>query len=142
MLPNTIDSVELLAGLQGLASETTRRFNVPCDVDAEQFDESVITSDAIAFVIYQIACEAVHNVIKHAQASQIYIGLSTMNDQFRMTVQDDGIGIAERQNKLSTNGLRIMRYRADSAGGELEIKSVANEGTSVVFTIPRRRCQS
>ncbi len=142
LLPNSIDSVELLAALQGLASETTRRFSVPCQVDAPQFDESYITNDAVAFVIYQIACEAVHNAVKHAEANRIWLTLATAGDQFCMSIRDDGIGISERQNKSHTNGLRIMRYRAEAAGGDLDIESVANEGTSVTLNIPHRSCQS
>ncbi|WP_372716815.1 chemotaxis protein CheB [Novipirellula sp.] len=141
LLPNTIDSVELLAGLQGLAAETTRRFNIPCELQATQFDESYITNDAAAFVIYQIACEAVHNAVKHAHAKRIRIEISTTN-QFSMTVHDDGVGISELQPKTNTNGLHIMRYRAESVGGELHIDSVANQGTSVTLTIPHRSCRS
>ncbi|GAA4459977.1 chemotaxis protein CheB [Novipirellula rosea] len=141
LLPNSIDSVELLAGLQGLAAETTRRFHIPCEVQATQFDESYITNDAAAFVIYQIACEAVHNAVKHAQSKRIRIELSTTN-QFSMTVYDDGVGISESHPKTNTNGLHIMRYRAESAGGELHIDSVANQGTSITLTIPHRSCQS
>ncbi|GAA5509963.1 chemotaxis protein CheB [Novipirellula caenicola] len=141
LLKNSIDSVELFAALEGLCRETTRRFDVPCDLDAERFDESYITDDAVAFVIYQIACEAVHNAIKHAQTKRICIELST-NDQFSVKIQDDGIGIAETPPKANTNGLNIMRYRAESVGGELRIDSLPGKGTSVTFVIPKRSCQS
>lgn len=141
LLKNSIDSVELSAALEGLCRETARRFDVPCDLDAERFDESYITDDAVAFVIYQIACEAVHNAIKHAQTKRICIELST-SDQFSVKIQDDGIGIAETPPKANTNGLNIMRYRAESVGGELRIDSVPGKGTSVTFVIPKRSCQS
>ncbi|WP_052031841.1 chemotaxis protein CheB [Novipirellula maiorica] len=141
LLKSSIDSVDLLAGLQGLCSETKRRFGIPCEINAQNFDESYISNDAVAFVVYQIACEAVHNVVKHAQATRISIEIST-TEEFCVTIHDDGIGMAEPQRKARTNGLNIMRYRAESVGGELLIDSVPSEGTSVTFTIPRRSCQS
>ncbi len=60
-----------------------------------------------------------------------------------MCVRDNGKGMeVATPLKANTNGLRIMRYRAEAAGGELLIESPASSGVQVTLAIPKGCCQS
>lgn len=103
--------------------------------------DDLIEVDTVAFTVFQVAREAVHDALKHAEAKSIQIELTTTPD-FRMIVCDDGKGIEVAQrHDANTNGLRIMRYRAESIGGRLEIESPRGVGTKVILTIPQRNCR-
>ena len=53
-----------------------------------------------------------------------------------LAVSDDGVGLPPNANQGPGMGLRIMRYRSDVIGAELEVKSVPGKGTEVVCRCP------
>lgn len=90
----------------------------------------------------QLVCilqEALTNVRKHAQASNVVVVLSNqgpVDDQaIRLAVHDDGAGFADVIKK-SSFGLQIMSERAQSVGGSLSVYSTPGEGTQVECIIP------
>jgi len=92
-------------------------------------------------VIYRIAQEALHNAIQHADASEIAVRLTQYPDRLRMTVTDDGRGIAgasdlRRFVAEGHFGLAGMRERAAMIGGHLEVQSAVDYGTAVILEIP------
>ena len=136
-MPQDIDAADLLPTLRGLAADTKDRFKIECEVKELGIDEFTVKSDSIAFVIYQVAREAVHNAIKYANASRIVIEISG-HDQICMTISDDGDGIPTDDAKSDSNGLRIMRYRAESVEGQLKVDSSVGGGTQIMLTIPEQ----
>ncbi|WP_395702481.1 two-component regulator propeller domain-containing protein [Aquabacterium sp.] len=88
----------------------------------------------------RIAGEALRNSFRHAGARQITVTLHYGARQFRLTVADDGKGIApetvEGQQPLSHFGLPGMRERAAIIGGQLDIRSAVGRGTEVELQVP------
>ena len=82
--------------------------------------------------------EALHNIRKYAQATEVQLTLSYMEDMVILDIQDDGVGINEaKPSSLSGGfGLQAMRERVEACGGTLSIESDPGEGTTVVITIP------
>jgi len=80
--------------------------------------------------ILRILREAVSNIIKHSQAKNVTISISSNKDGLNITIQDDGIGFVEnKQGK----GLKTIKKRADSIATKVNWKSDVNEGTT--FTL-------
>ena len=91
--------------------------------------------------IYRIAQEALHNAIQHADASEIALRLTQYPDRLRMTITDDGRGIANisdlrRFVAEGHFGLAGMRERATMSGGHLEVQSALDYGTVVILEVP------
>jgi signal transduction histidine kinase len=86
--------------------------------------------------LYRVAQEAIANVVYHANAHTLHVGLAYDGAQVVLTVQDDGLGInraaAERAGHY---GLKGMRERATLVGGDLTIESQAKAGTRVQLRI-------
>jgi len=93
---------------------------------------------------YRIAQEALHNVVKHAEASQLHVSLSALPALSRqpadgwqgrivLCVSDDGQGFDAGQTRADQLGLGIMRERAEAVGAELTIESQHGQGTQVVL---------
>jgi len=100
-------------------------------------DEINLLSNDEQQVVYRIAQETIENVIKHANASQITISMDEDDDEFRMSISDDGIGYKEEGNKRGGFGILGIRERANLVGGELEIQSKKGEGCTVSFRLNR-----
>lgn len=88
---------------------------------------------AIEVAVYRIAQEAMHNVVRHADARVVRVHLSA-NGQLRLEVVDDGTGYTTPA--AGGLGLRSMRERAADVGGSFEIRSQPGSGTVVVAELP------
>jgi ligand-binding sensor domain-containing protein/signal transduction histidine kinase len=80
--------------------------------------------------------ESVNNVVKHAQASEVWIRLRLQPDSFTLEIEDNGRGIGNQAAPQNRNGLRNMRKRMEDIRGEFSISGGANGGTVVRLKIP------
>jgi PAS domain S-box-containing protein len=89
-------------------------------------------------IAYRIAQEALTNVRKHADASQVEITLETVDDGLRVRIEDDGRGFdpAMTLPRPGHMGLSAIRERAELAGGACRIESAPRRGTTVEFWLP------
>jgi ligand-binding sensor domain-containing protein/signal transduction histidine kinase len=89
--------------------------------------------------VYRIACEALRNAFRHAQAHRIETELQYDERQFRLRLRDDGKGIDPkvlREGRTGHFGLAGMRERAGRIGGNLDVWSELESGTEVEMTVP------
>ncbi len=86
--------------------------------------------------LYRIAQEAVQNALKHSGAKNIDIELWSRPSDLRLSVIDDGPGLAGDIDRGSGLGMRTMRFRASAIGGRLIMTRGANGGNSVVCDVP------
>jgi signal transduction histidine kinase len=129
LAPVALADEGLMAALATLAENTTRTGTVRCLLDCP---EPVLVPDVeTAGHLYRIAQEAVANALKHADASEIRIGLDLRDRELLLEVEDDGIGISESTPAAGGIGLRVMRYRAQLIEGLLEIGSAPAGGTRI-----------
>ena len=79
--------------------------------------------------------EAVNNVIKHAAATEVCIGLNQHAGNTELTIRDNGIGfdVEARRNGI---GLNNILSRTKVFGGELQIESCAGKGTLLKVILP------
>ena len=79
--------------------------------------------------------EAINNVVKHAGASEVIVGLGSADGVLRLTISDDGRGLDERATRTG-NGLRNMEERMKAAGGSVRVESGPGRGCRVTFEVP------
>ncbi len=92
--------------------------------------------------LLRVAQEAIHNVKKHAGASQLFVQLEYRPSTITLEVRDDGRGGAAEKKSGSAHGhygLTGMRERAEAIGGTLEVSSQSGEGTTVRLSAPAPR---
>lgn len=82
--------------------------------------------------------ESVNNVVKHAQASEVWIRLEFSPERFTFEIADNGRGLAhlDPQRAKTRNGLRNMRKRLEEIGGEFSLTPGAAGGMVVRLTAP------
>jgi PAS domain S-box-containing protein len=84
---------------------------------------------------YRIALEAVHNAVKHADATTIRVDVTDLGDAVAITVADDGRGFEPTAAHPGHLGLTSMRERAAQVGGDLQITTAPGTGTGVRLTL-------
>jgi PAS domain S-box-containing protein len=98
-------------------------------------------NDEFAEDTYRIIAEAIHNVVKHAEAQRIDLRLETCGNKLHATVTDDGRGLraADEPYEPGTGfGLRTMRERAERWGGTVAVEPRRGHGTVVRLALPLR----
>ena len=94
-------------------------------------------SKAIQLVAYRTAQEALTNISKYANCSQVTIDLSDAEKVLTLEVKDNGIGISSAElNKPKSFGIRGLRERAKTVGGWLDVSTHINKGTSIILSVP------
>jgi signal transduction histidine kinase len=95
---------------------------------------SITLQMATRRVLFLVFKEALHNVVRHALAGRVMIGLEFAGGRLCLTVKDDGIGF-DPEGVADGHGLRSMRRRASEIGAELEIRSRPQGGTTIELSI-------
>ena len=89
--------------------------------------------------LLRILQEALHNVDKHARATQLWVTWDVSPHTARLVISDNGQGFDIPTGvRESAYGLAGMRERADAISGRLDVHSTPGSGTTVQVTIPRR----
>jgi signal transduction histidine kinase len=134
--PPALDAVGLNYTLEGLCRDFAERTQLSVDyVGAEM----PMLPEAVNICLYRFLQEALTNVAKHAQASQVRVGLRYDSETVSLSVADDGKGFEEQNGMSAGIGLLGMRERLEVLGGKLEIESGAGQGTRLTAHIPLQK---
>jgi signal transduction histidine kinase len=129
-----------LVGLEATLDQYIESFDQQYGVNA-QFESVGLEGERlhppIETAVYRIVQEALTNVARHAQASQVDVLLERRDDKLITIIEDDGVGF-NTDAALSSGrlGLFGMQERAQMLGGTLTIESSARAGTTVQVEIP------
>jgi len=127
--PTILDDFGLDAGIRWLAERFGQRTGIEVDYKSS-FDGRL--ADQTETHLFRIVQEALTNVARHSGATRVTIELARTGERVHLTVKDNGQGF--QGNGASGLGLVGMRARAESVGGELQIKS--SDGVAVDLWAP------
>jgi PAS domain S-box-containing protein len=138
--PPALDDMGLPDALHRYTQEWTRTTQVAVDVLATGFDRSRLPP-ATEATAYRIVQEALTNVLKHAQASQVSVLLERRPHELRVIVEDDGVGfdadaLVDQGHGGRHLGLVGMGERAQLVGGQVLVESVPGQGTTLFLRVP------
>ena len=139
--PSAIIKTPLSELLAQLTEAVTSRNNLPFQLFIERIPP---LPEEVHVCFYRVAQEALNNVVKHAQASQVSVSLSRaslrsdLSEDFigevKLVVCDDGVGLTVREGGSEHLGLGIMRERSEKIGAYLSLDSLPGRGTTVTLT--------
>ena len=136
--PEASTQLGLGEAIRALVKSTTNRTGLRVSVVGGRGLDRV--SPEMAEDVYRIVAEAIHNVVKHAEASLVTIRVGVRDHAIAVTVADDGKGVpgarAGRQDQTGGYGLVSMRERAGRWGGTVRVRSRSGRGTSVRAVVP------
>jgi signal transduction histidine kinase len=85
--------------------------------------------------LYRVAQEALHNVVKHAQAGRVEVGLAIEGEKVILEVKDNGQGFDTQASFPGHLGLRSMRERIEGIGGVFYVDSKLGQGTCILVEV-------
>jgi len=86
--------------------------------------------------LFLICKEAIHNIIKYADCTEVIIGIKTNADKIRIMITDNGKGFnSNGSNPYNGNGLSNMKTRAEEISGNCQVTSQPGSGTSVEIIV-------
>jgi signal transduction histidine kinase len=137
--PRQLHNESLMLGLQRLVTEF--RANTLMETHLHGPNEGLdALSPTQAITLFHICQEALANIGKHSHAHHVEVSLFTSPERVLLEVRDDGKGFDVGQMTATIgHGLANMLTRARSSGGDVEITSEPNSGTSVLAWVPFKK---
>ncbi len=124
----------LVAALQWMASRFEKRTGISCTFRTRQ--EHLSLPAGVPLVAYRTAQEALTNVSKHAQATQVHVDLSLAGGVLSLEISDNGRGLgADDLAKVRSFGIRGLHERAGTVGGWVDLSS-GSGGTTLILSVP------
>jgi len=133
--PGVLDTFGPIAAIEWLAKDFQNRTGVRCVYEGV---EDLDVDNELATTLFRICQEALTNVARHAEAKEVMIRVALEGEGWlSLEIADDGKGMtAETLARTSSLGVMGMRERARIAGGEIEIRSIAGQGVTLVARLP------
>lgn len=133
--PSILEDLGLPPALNELCEEFSTREGIEVLFEEKAVPQALPVE--IASCLYRVAQEALHNVSKHARASEIHLKISGSPGGIQLYIRDNGAGF-DSQAALSRPGLGIvsMKERVMLVQGEFSVHSEPGQGTEVVVFVP------
>jgi signal transduction histidine kinase len=122
--------------VQEFAERVSARAHVQvrCDFTAPVIDDAFVTNE-----IWEMIKEAILNAERHSQASELVISTAIKDNNWSVSISDNGIGLKSEHKRQDAYGMTGMFERAESVGAEIFIMSPLSEknyGTRVTISVP------
>jgi signal transduction histidine kinase len=136
------DSLENLANyICRHASEFTANSSVQCKFKIPLKLPACSLSTDVRHNVFLAVKEALNNALKHSGATEVVIAISARDNEFEITVRDNGQGLATDDSvapkaKRTGRGLANMRERLKSIGGQFTVATRPGEGTEIKLSVP------
>lgn len=142
MKPLVVDSKTLVAFLENAVSKFQRETGISARFTCEE--ATLDLPSKVCRELARILQEALVNVRKHSRAGHVVVQLRAAGDDYRLVIQDDGVGF-EFSGRLSTTEMEnqhkgpvVIRERTRSIEGELTVESVPGRGSRLEVVVPRK----
>ncbi len=129
----------LVPALQSLSDQFESALGVEVTLDEELVAREKLAAglipEQVRLSAYRVAEEAFTNVLKHADATTVWLKLSQTNGSLNLSVLDDGKGF-EPEGSADGLGIGTMRDYAEVVGGRCDVASAPGEGTAINAIFP------
>jgi signal transduction histidine kinase len=124
---------DLLSYTRAYTMEYLAQNGIDCKTEMPDNFPAVFVSGEFRRNIFLTIKEALHNVVKHSQATEVKLTIN-INHHLTIKLKDNGTGFDQNNIRLFSNGLSNMESRVKEIGGKIEISN--KQGTLVNLSIP------
>jgi PAS domain S-box-containing protein len=136
--PTLLDDFGLRTAIEWQVQKFQKIFSIKCNFTSNLHNISI--SSELSTAIFRILQEALTNVVRHANATEVEISLNETEGQLKLGVIDNGKGIKAHEITSSKSlGLLGMRERVLPFEGEVKIVGIPRKGTRLTVQIPLNR---
>lgn len=139
--PGILKDFGLGAAIECQAEDFSSRTGIACNTTRISHD--IEPDGETSLALFRIFQEALTNIVKHADATEVQIGLAHEDDGLTLEIADNGRGLStDDMNKPKSFGLRSIRERMHGLGGSLDLRRNVPAGTRVILHAPLRPGQA
>lgn len=132
--PPVLDALGLKTAMQTHCAEFTHRTKLPINLEIDS--DIPALPDIFEITLYRVLQETLTNIVKHAQATEVWVDLTMEDKTINLTVQDNGHGFDTEKTYSNGIGLTGLNERVTLAGGKFNISSSPVRGTIVLAQFP------
>jgi signal transduction histidine kinase len=137
--PSLLDDLGLIVALRWYIDRQTQRAGIIGEFVPQPLETKL--SPNLETTCFRIVQEALTNIIRHSKAQRVIVELWQQNTQLHLIIRDDGIGFdvnlaREKASKGGSLGLLGMEERVLLIGGQIDIKSLPEQGTEIHAILP------
>jgi signal transduction histidine kinase/ligand-binding sensor domain-containing protein len=118
------------------ALDYLRTAGIRCRLDFPEQSPARELSTDLRHNLFLVIKEALHNIVKHAHAGEVWLRASFNDQALDMTIEDNGCGFKQEPDDTFADGLRNMRQRMSDIGGECRFESQPGQGMRVILHLP------
>ncbi len=132
--PHYLERLGLTKALKAMCMKVSDVLELTGEIDSV---DNLFPKDA-EINAYRIVQESLNNVIKHSDASEVFVKIKNLETEIVITVKDDGRGFDTEKVKPKRGGLGLvgLRERTNMLGGRISINSSVGSGTEIRVTLP------
>jgi two-component system, LuxR family, sensor kinase FixL len=133
LIPVEFEDKGLKSALERMLKNAEKLFNVTCTIDASHelhFEDATNLTH-----LYRIVQEATSNAVKHGNASKVDITINADDERVLVRIEDNGTGFDENWEEEKGLGVRIMQFRAQLIGANLDIGESKMGGAAIIITL-------
>lgn len=137
--PVLLDDLGLVAAAKKYIENYAKQYKISMHIDFDNLSRERFPPE-IEITLYRILQEALTNIIKHGQATHVWVLLYKEEDKLTLVVNDDGVGfdieVFKKAHSRTSLGIYGMKERVALVEGTFDIKSVLGGGTKIIVAIP------
>ena len=127
--------------LEWLAEHTCKQYNITVTFEDDKQEKPL--EDDMKIFLYQAVRELLTNVAKHAQTKNASVSVKKESSTIQIFVADNGVGFnpsrkLSSEDRIKGFGLFRINERLEQLGGQIEIESQPNHGTTITIVAPLR----
>jgi signal transduction histidine kinase len=135
LMPSVLEAFGPAIAFRNLFADTEELSGLKIHFEARgEFDN---LNKKIQTYIYRLTQEAINNIVKHAEAHEVWVNLTRQHELLTLQIRDDGKGFSpDTVGKDGGNGIHNMHERASLLQGNIMISSAPGRGTTILINIP------
>jgi PAS domain S-box-containing protein len=133
--PSVLDNLGVIPAIDWQISQFRARTGIRTSFNSNA--EDLHLSMEVSVAVFRVVQEALTNIMRHARASRVHVNLMAKEKEIRISIEDNGIGMAKNQVKgLKSLGIIGMKERISRIGGEFNYSSKVGKGTRLEINVP------
>jgi signal transduction histidine kinase len=135
--PYELERLGLTRAIEDAAQKAAATSGIKFACDMDNLDG--LFPPEVEIALFRVVQEAIHNVLRHAHATEVIIEIKKESGDLRLTVLDNGCGFelaSLESDRKAGFGLTNIAARINMIGAELQIKSSPHRGTALIIHLP------
>ena len=130
--PSTLSLLGLHVAIENLCADASSQIGIRIRSEIAE----VKANPEAELALFRVVQEALTNIGKYSQATDVLVGLRQAGEALHLEVADNGVGFDAGSLQAGRHGLAGMRFRIESRGGSFSVVSAPGQGTRVAATLP------